>query len=577
MCGSRKALYRVGTKLKPMNYRLLICSLLSTSMLVGQNFQTTIDRGSADFNHYSIEYNGEIEDLVLAGTIFDSGDQDIHVIRMDATGNIACEQIVDLSSDDRALDVAIVNGEIAITGYTLVNGHEQLIVATFDYNTCACQDMTVLTTFIHSAGTNIISANQGESIIVGGTISEDPFAFPLTNSRALVLKLDQNLSFVNANEFFGPQLEHASVNDIVEIPEGFFVTGSIDYGIQSVMAITLDDNLSLASNISFEASNSEHVGVSAVYFESDDQVFLMSNNSVTHNPEITVIDNVTSGPSISNHYVLGLDPQLGVTNAAGFELMKGNYQDDALVAAGYFRTYTIPGSTDNATPWLAAFNKNDGTNYQTLIYEAPSTNFHTHGGGVFSTFSGEHPYIFNQEILAERPDGKGYVFAGPRLAGGDYRLDVVSTDWIATKNSCLTSLTYDSEETEQVLVPIHENPLQCDFDGIGGNCASLPSNQTTLCTVIAKRGESADASTALTSQMSIYPNPADAEFDVVISELTESGELVVSNTLGETVFSSQVQPSGEAIRIDLGDYQSGIYFVVFTNDSQKLVSKVLKH
>ncbi|GEM_PF-2090154 len=563
------------------------CTITTGNPCVSQNFQRTVSMSSTDHNHYSIETVGDCE-YIIAGTEFknNGADNDIHVMKVDDAGNLLWEQYINLSSDDRALDVMEdASGNYVVTGYTQVNGFEQLYLVKFDPNG-NCLGDRIVTSLGRCAGTNLIYSQATGNYIVGGMLAS-AFNVPLTGSRAIVIEFTPALvNTGNQVAVNGPNGQGCSVNDIIEVPNGYFVTGSMDFtgfgGIiyQGVLAEFFDFNLNSTANASFESTNWEHVGVSAVYDGQTDNVYLMSNNSVIHNPQITIISNVSGSPGVASNYFLELDPTYGQYNAAGFELhISNDNPNDNLVAAGYFRTFDFGGAPfNNATPWVTEFEKNTGTHIRTILYNAPSTNFYAQGGGVFSTFSGEHPYIFNQEILTDRADGNGYVFLGARRIGGNYAVDIVSTDWNLGSNSCLDSYNWNPQNIGFVDIQASIGTPFISIAGVGAACQPENSKYSVQCNVTPKIGEDAFASdnAIITDGMTVYPNPTSDMISISIPQAAEGGELVIVNTLGKVVFSANTLADEQAINFDLSNEQSGLYFVIYTDDSQRMVSKVMK-
>lgn len=359
---------------------------------MAQPFGTVLFQQNVDYNHYSNETSITGE-YIFAGTRFEPGNNDIHVFKLDPVGNMMWQQIIDMGSDDRALDVAEdpVTGELIVCGYTNLNGQPEFYVVKLDPAGNFIVD-NILDGFPHpeSAATNVIYSNNTGNYIVGGLYA-DVLAVPLAGNAAVITEFDPGLNLMASNSFHGPNMMHAAVNDIVEIPAGYFVTGSIDFtgsgGVQGVLAITVDPGLNLMADASFESTNSEHNGVSAIYEDFSDRIHLMSNNSVVHNPQITTFDDPNGGLNIINQYYLALDPTFGSHNAAGFELRQSlSAPGDYLVAAGLFRT-DYPGSptpgSNNANMWVAEFETATGINVNTVVWDAPSPNFYLKVVGCF--------------------------------------------------------------------------------------------------------------------------------------------------------------------------------------------------
>ena len=81
------------------------------------------------------------------------------------------------------------------------------------------------------------------------------------------------------------------------------------------------------------------MGVSAVYDGNNKVIYLMSNNSAAHNPQISIIKYISSLSSWlhTTDYFLMLDPSTGQHNASGFHLEFSPWDDNNLVAMGIFQ------------------------------------------------------------------------------------------------------------------------------------------------------------------------------------------------------------------------------------------------
>ncbi len=574
-----------------------------TAVSYGQSFQSTIYQPGMDFNHYSIETTPSGE-YVCAGTLFDpAGRTDIHVFKLDPMGNLVWEVVIDESDDDRALDVLVDPGdEIIVTGYISPVGVNwpELYMLKLDPSGGFVAD-SKLQHWHASAGTNVIYSQANGTYIVGGFYSE-PLSFPLIGNEAIVVEFDPSLNYMGHTQFSDVDMEHSSINDIVEIPTGYFLTGSVSMsagyptGEQGVLALIVDNSLNLTNNLSFEATNSEHCGISVDYDAGTDELFLMSNNSYIHNPQITVFQNVTGSPSISTEYYLELDPTYGSYNAAGFDLEICNWDPNTLVASGYFRTYDDgSGSIVNACPWIVQFERSSGSMVAGYYWPAPSPNFHSHGGGILSTFSGEHPYVFNQEIMTLRADGAGYVFVGPREVGSDFGIDIVTTIRMSDA-PCFEPLMFDNPTISSNFIALADNvtpimnpnpnaTVMPTGSGLEVFCPDLREKCSPIYNeygIVVQDCDQASGTTASindldAASMNVAPNPFTDRFTVEISGTNLNGQLVLINALGQTVYSS-AQIGGEFYReqVDMGTFEKGIYILKFTDGNNEVLKKIVK-
>ena len=581
-----------------------LCSLgllLFGNLSNAQSFQRVFFESGTDMNHYSIETTPAGE-YVIAGTLFRGGNQDIQVMKLDAAGNLIWTVNLDETDDDRALDVCVdPSGCIVVVGYvedTLAPGSDtDLYAVKLDPSGAMIADLQV-DGFHTAAGCNVIYSNATGSYIVGGFMGE-PYAVPMIGSVSRLLELDMSLNVLNNAEFSTGQNKHDNINDIVEVPGGYFITGSTaitggasPFGAQGVLAVFIDHSFSIMADLSFESTNSEHTGVSAVYDADVDEVWLMSNNSVIHNPQITQIVDVTGAPFIATEYYLELDPTYGSHNAAGFKLSLSTYGPETLVAAGLYRTESdIAGNTNSAVPWIVEFERPSGRSLGAQKYPVPSPNFHTHGGGMFSTFSGEHPYFFNQELMVQRPDRRGFTLVAPIEEGGNYAIDVVTTlDLVRyVVMPCFERFTYDPIDRGHDPIFINDDPQGVDDWIPGYSIPDFGMEEIVYCDEIFdyRGAEQVDGEQAGNAQsinmngttVNVSPNPVtnDAFIEIYGEELAGS-TIALRNAIGQVV----VQPialSGTYYtdRVDMNQLPEGVYFLTLTNAGGMVsVTKIIK-
>jgi len=595
-----------------MNFKKILFAAAAAVLIVpsyGQGFETLVHSPGIDHNHYSIE-NMPDGGYAVAGTLFDgSGNQDIHIFVLDRDGTMKWEKIIDESMDDRALDLVIgADCNITVTGYVSSNVKPELYVVTLDVDGNCITDQKLdyhPTINQATAGTNIIYNQDTDRYIVGGLEANaltNPFN-PAGGNHPILLELDGNLVLTgNIFRYLSTNDVHSSVNDIVALPcnGGYFVTGSVGLAltgtsaVQGVMAIFVDNNLNMTSDISFHSTNWEHNGVSAVFDESTgDNIYLMSNNSIIHNPQISVIDDPCGTPSISNQYFLELDPTYGNHNAAGFHLKMSPWNSKNLVAMGYFRTDFYGGPINNdATPWIAEFEKSAGGYYSGLVWPAPSANFHTHGGGVFSTFSGEHPYVFEQEMFTERADGGGFVFISPNDITGDYAVELATT--IQTKGGdCFEEYYYETISITDNSIIVTDFIPPYTGSNPSYDCQDYGSELERYCSVdpafIAKpnanEGDQIFEMNAIAlalkevnlNSFEVAPNPFTENVIVNLSGDALNGELILTNAVGQVIYrSNTLYGSQFTAEIELDSYENGIYLLRYTSGTKQLVKKIIK-
>lgn len=291
---------RVGIikPLRIMKKIVLICLSLVSFTGFSQTFIKTYFSGGEDLNHFNIEQTAD-GNYIVGGDYFNAaGTAKYYVQKVDPFGNFLWSTSIDIMSDGRLLDVAEDDmGDILLTGFQTITGNAELYIAKLDGGSGSLIMDVVVDNFVNSVGTNIIYSQATDSYIVGGFRSSN-FSWPLVNNSGLLLEFDKSLNLIWSNNVVGLNDQLSSINDIVEVPNGYFVTGSIAFGggfIQGVMAVFVDHAGNMTNNLSFEATNSRHTGVSAFYDQNTDEIYLASNSSFYHNPLITQIAGVSSG------------------------------------------------------------------------------------------------------------------------------------------------------------------------------------------------------------------------------------------------------------------------------------------
>ncbi|MFT5823648.1 MAG: hypothetical protein ACI8ZM_004910 [Crocinitomix sp.] len=554
----------------------LLLSLLWTGTNFAQSFQQTIYQAGIDFNHYSIEQTSA-GGIICAGTIFDSstGYSDMHVMHMNAFGGVIWQKTISITNYDRILDVVVSpTYEIAITGYvgTTIGGvlTEKLYIARLNPSGNIIAD-NILSLNTVTVGTNIIYSTLTGNYIVGGFYS-GPLSNPLVGNKAILVEFDMSLNVVNCMSYATGNTSHSSINDIIEIPGGYFATGSVGLtsgGEQGVLAIFTDDSFNITADISFESTNIWHVGVSAVYDTGNDEVFLMSNNSVTHNPEIAKIVDIASGsPYISIYNTLLLDPTLGGTEASGYQLMICPWDPTTLVACGYFKHVWSGPTPNNSFPWMVQFDPNTGAQLAGLLWTTNSQNYASHGGSVFSNFNGVNPhgYIFNQEILIERGDGLGLIFVGPRKVGPNFGIDLSTTNYMSP-GTCLSMLGYTPAPKTWVDISVTETVESPTLIPVSVAANNWMNSQNVYC---APEGMapllSAEETLIIDELLTVSPNPFNNNFTVVIKGENIQGSFTISNTMGQIVYESvTIVGSFVSTEINAEQFENGIYIISYTN------------
>lgn len=235
-------------------------TLLFLSVIFGlkAQFIKTHNNGM-DHNHYSIESIGE--DIIMAGTVYPAGsltNTDIHVQRLDVSGNVIWEIYHDIGDDERCLDISL-QGEkyILLTGSTVESGQQRIFVMRLNQVDGSLFDMVVLMPDIYSNhldqfGLDIVYAPSVEQYYISGWADKDISTYPhyvspggglfTPDDVGLLICLDNNLYGLWSKESRTTGI--TSTTNIVDIPGvGIVQLGSNLKGgaLQSNGDITLFD------------------------------------------------------------------------------------------------------------------------------------------------------------------------------------------------------------------------------------------------------------------------------------------------------------------------------------------------
>ena len=570
-----------------------------------------------DQAHYSIEnyqYEGG-QGYLCAGTLFDKKNKTqshLHLLKLRIDGSIEWE--VQLETISKALDVTFNSstGEIAVTGTIAYENVEVMFVSFFDFTTGALIESLGIPSYdsngklLNGAGTNLIYDKNRNVYIVGGYCYN--FNIPLEVEKGILLEIEpigSNHYMIIYKELSSNILPNAyyHINDITPINSGYFITGSYGTdcgsGISANLAVIVDYNLDLAFDLSFQetfrAINQIHFGVSSVYDEEKDKIFMMSYNYGGKSPYISVFKNVSNTPALDKQYHLPIIPS--IYDKPGFQLIQDPNNSKRLIAAGYELTLTQTGGINTET-WLLSFNKNTGLGKAFMKRRTPQAiNFGTLTQGMLSPFwllgggGAFHPEIITTKV----PDKTaGFVFVNPiGIVQGmttQYSLNLMSINDIGTPSHCLQQKTYaDTDDntiyctTAAVMIKDIDlgvfdidpglNRLKSYDDDNGCEGRSRFSNSN-LGELIDK-----DKTKLNLNNMSLVvsPNPSKGNINVTLKNKILSGQLYLINTLGETLYLSEgLEGENIDLDIDLSHLAKGIYFLRYSDEENEMIKKVIK-
>jgi len=84
-------------------------------------------------------------------------------------------------------------------------------------------------------------------------------------------------------------------------------------------------------------------------------------------------------------------------------------------------------------------------------------------------------------------------------------------------------------------------------------------------------------STAMATKMRAYPNPAsdNVTIEYAYTGNSDNVKLVVKNMLGTTLLTKKLDANGNKVKVDVSEYNAGIYFYSIEADGRPLITKKL--
>ena len=79
----------------------------------------------------------------------------------------------------------------------------------------------------------------------------------------------------------------------------------------------------------------------------------------------------------------------------------------------------------------------------------------------------------------------------------------------------------------------------------------------------------------LVPSMSVFPNPAQGDINIIIKNKTNEGDLFLYDILGRLVKRTAIERHQEVVNFDLGKMENGIYFLVFKSEEVILTEKIV--
>lgn len=193
---------------------------------------------------------------------------------------------------------------------------------------------------------------------------------------------------------------------------------------------------------------------------------------------------------------------------------------------------------------------------------------------IDSTLEKEWAYILSNQFLGvadkgstvRNAPGGGFVLSGPLTSTDELRL--IRTDGLG-QSSCPTTAPSGNGLAYPLLPQTYTLTWSSTTAGNTVQASTLsqplPLNATVICASV---GTTPAVHAPL---LQLGPNPAG---DRVVVETSGADQLIVTNLLGETVFSSPMQALGTTrLTLDIADWAAGLYLVRAGSTTQKLIKE----
>ncbi len=529
-------------------------------------------------------------DVVMAGNLFDASmSAFVPVVqRLNVSGSTIWTLTFDGTPLGRAriFDIETIYDMVIITGSIDVSGTKRAFAAKVELATGNLLDTKYYeivspnfnSTALHISYTNKDIDGDGVTepgFIIGGFFSNSYAVNTSAMNIGFVIRTDFDLEpywTIEIDNTAGNNTDYNMVNHITETNDGYFITGSSNESStsqQAVLAHKIDDQGNFVWDAGYVMGNSRDVSVDAYYDTATNQIYMLSNYSVTHQFGVTTIDNSTGTiiPALSWYYT---NNEL---NHYGFTIMESIANPNNLMIVGYDRDENWTDSSGNSytgqsNVFVLEFEKSTGNqvgdSYQYLVpHQEPV-------GDEYNFWNGQMPLIYYPDI-ATIIDVPG-AFASYFEVG--YRTHNASPFSQANLFNTLDDKRNFCDRTELFFTPNPLNKTDVSVSsGLTPNQAN-PFNFTT--TPISPVAWDCESVLSIEDQGSIqestlYSNPAQ---NVIYTTAVNASKFTIYDSLGRKVSNGIIQ---ENKSISLETLKTGLYFITvidIENNSQTF--KIIK-
>lgn len=600
-----------------------------TSMAIGTAFLilTSIDNVSAQDIAYSDPLSEVYLNIVtvddasfgpgylLAATSMSSGVPSPELTRIDAAGGVLWKRTYSITgtSNFRLTDAEIVEyggtDHYLLTGSVVTSsGQNDLFLMIVDLSGAhVASQLFDIGNYSHSVGLNCIQSTNGTYAVVGMSHSGSTTSSSIYDNReTIVLLVDQTLATFQTislntpsiSTLWGP-VDYDMGETIVETstPERFFITGKVNgpqsspaYGA-AMSSVVLGDPMTAISVVWDNHISLSHdaVGADAVYYAPTSEVWLLSNNSASHMPNVTIIDEATGSITDQADFFHSTASSVYDLDHYGFDLHLEPLANSIIInIVGWH----ISPSGNTVDPFILHTNYNSGlfSNAPLYFYNFANTNYDN-----FFEDSYLAPFFLKQmpnftptlsDTRHSITNSGGYSILGIEGTTSPYTRKLIGVDQGGIAGNPPTTCTLPQGVPFNTVANPTPSTLSSTFSSSIGTTGapSLPTVSMVSATLVStpcnainfgpNEALSIESNESEANRLKLFPNPAKDHLS--ISGIIEGNAyLALTDLNGKRVLEYTGNVS-ETHDINISALDKGIYFLQVTQGEQTRAMKFVK-
>lgn len=170
--------------------------------------------------------------------------------------------------------------------------------------------------------------------------------------------------------------------------------------------------------------------------------------------------------------------------------------------------------------------------------------------------------LFNISPFMEEGELSGALLPAGIVAGGSLTIQF-PTPYPNPNNT-------GANVTEEICVMLF-GTAQSDLGGSWEN----PNFEDTGCTTITLQSSTVGINEDLTTEWSVYPNPANDQLSITADRLSNDAQIVIYNSVGQRVFEDRIGMFRNAGAIQTSNWENGIYLLTITENGNSRTERVL--